>query len=149
MDFLRALFQRVPQCRSCHREGENVLYLNTHMHWHSCLFGDWIWTPNPQSTADISPLILIYFYFWCVSHTFRLMLSASLRTHMQSCHFIQYFHTNKHKVCQCVSHLVRPLVHSWPLRAFIKVEQYVLTASGLSVSNRHRERNRKTGSMDR
>ncbi len=26
------------------------------------------------------------------------------------------------------SHLFRPLVHSWPLRTVIKVEQYVLTA---------------------
>lgn len=30
-----------------------------------------------------------------------------------------------------VSHLFRPLVHSWPLRTVIKVEQYVLTAARL------------------
>lgn len=29
------------------------------------------------------------------------------------------------------SHLFRPLVHSWPLRTVIEVEQYVLTAAGL------------------
>lgn len=30
-----------------------------------------------------------------------------------------------------VSHLFGPLVHSWPLRTVIKVEQYVLTAARL------------------
>lgn len=29
------------------------------------------------------------------------------------------------------SHLFGPLVHSWPLRTVIEVEQYVLTAAGL------------------
>lgn len=29
------------------------------------------------------------------------------------------------------SHLFRSLVHSWPLRTVIEVEQYVLTAAGL------------------
>lgn len=33
---------------------------------------------------------------------------------------------------QCrFSHLFRPLVHSWPLRTVVEVEQYVLTAAGL------------------
>lgn len=36
--------------------------------------------------------------------------------------------------CCRSSHLFWSLVHSWPLRTVVKVEQYVLTAAGL-----HRE----------
>lgn len=38
-----------------------------------------------------------------------------------------------------VSHLFRPLVHSWPLRTVIKVEQYVLTATRLHRGETERE----------
>lgn len=42
-----------------------------------------------------------------------------------------------------VSHLFRPLVHSWPLRTVIKVEQYVLTAARLHRGETGRQREKE------
>jgi len=44
----QGLFHRFPQCRSCHREGENV---------------ETGFELLVKSTADNSPLTLIHFYF--------------------------------------------------------------------------------------
>lgn len=100
--FLQALFHRVPQCRSCHGEGKNVLNFHTHMHWHSCLFGDWILTFNPQNTADISPLILTLSTDAERTHSCSCSLFVHTHTRSLSVHLI-FSHTQTQSLTVCVS----------------------------------------------